>query len=145
MWLLILTLREPNATKLESQGFGYVVSSIGNKSGEMPYTAFNAKKSFIKNNKDLLKDFTDALNKGIEFTSENDSKTIAKVILKQFPDTSLNDLVSIIDRYKKADTWLDTPYIEKDLFNNLQDLLLDSNQITKKVSYNKLVNNLYRK
>ena len=145
MWLLILTLREPNATKLESQGFGYVVSSIGNKSGEMPYTAFNAKKSFIKKNKDLLKDFTDALNKGIEFTSENDSKTIAKVILKQFPDTSLNDLVSIIDRYKKADTWLDTPYIEKDLFNNLQDLLLDSNQITKKVSYNKLVNNLYRK
>ena len=111
----------------------------------MPYTAFNAKKSFIKNNKDLLKDFTDALNKGIKFTSENDSKTIAKVILKQFPDTSLNDLVSIIDRYKKADTWLDTPYIEKDLFNNLQDLLLDSNQITKKVSYNKLVNNLYRK
>ena len=145
MWLLILTLREPNATKLEEQGFGYVVASVGEKSGVMPYTAFNARKSYIKENKSLLKDFTEALNNGIKFTRENDSKTIAKVILRQFPDTSMNDLISIIDRYKKADTWLDSPYIDEDLFNNLQELLINSNQANKKVSYNKLINNLYEK
>ena len=140
-----VNLFEPNATKLEQQGFGYVVSSIGKKSGDMPYTAFNAKKSFIKENKQLLKDFTEALNNGIKFTRENDSKTIAKVILNQFPDTSMNDLISIIDRYKKADTWLDSPYIDEDLFNNLQELLINSNQASKKVSYNKLINNHYEK
>ena len=140
-----VNLFEPNATKLEQEGFGYVVSSIGKKSGDMPYTAFNAKKSFIKENKQLLKDFTEALNNGIKFTRENDSKTIAKVILNQFPDTSMNDLISIIDRYKKADTWLDSPYIDEDLFNNLQELLINSNQASKKVSYNKLINNHYEK
>lgn len=140
-----VNLFEPNATKLEKEGFGYVVSSIGKKSGEMPYTAFNAKKSFIKDNKDLLGDFTDALNKGITFTHENDSKTIAKVILKQFPDTSLNDLESIIDRYKKADTWLDNPYISEDLFKNLEDVMIDSNQISSYVKFSDLVNNLYKK
>lgn len=140
-----VNLFEPNATKMEQQGFGYVVASVGEKSGEMPYTTFNARKSFIKENKDLLKDFTKALNKGISFTKKNDSKTIAKIILKQFPDTSLNDLEKIIDRYKNADTWLDNPYIEKKLFNNLQDLLIDSNLIKEYTDYNKLINNLYKK
>ena len=140
-----VNLFEPNATKLEQQGFGYIVSSIGKNASEVPYTAFNARKSFIKENKTLLKNFTSALNEGIKFTRENDSKTIAKVILKQFPDTSMNDLISIIDRYKKADTWLDSPYIEEDLFDNLQDLLISSNQTNKKISYNILINNLYKK
>ena len=140
-----VNLFEPNATKMEQQGFGYVVASVGEKSGEMPYTTFNARKSFIKENKDLLKNFTKALNKGISFTEKNDSKTIAKIILKQFPDTSLNDLEKIIDRYKNADTWLDNPYIEKKLFNNLQDLLIDSNLIKEYTDYNKLINNLYKK
>ena len=111
----------------------------------MPYTAFNAKKSFIKENKQLLKDFTDALNKGIKYTNENDSKTIAKLILNRFPDTSLNDLEKIIDRYKKVDTWLNDPYIEEKLFNNLQNLLIETNQIMDYVNYNKLVNNIYKK
>ena len=140
-----VNLFEPNATKMEEQGFGFVVASIGEKSGTMPYTTFNAKKSFIKKNKQILTNFTKALDKGIKFTKENDSKTIAKSILKQFPDTSLNDLIKIIDRYKNADTWLDNPYIEEDLFKNLEDLMINSNQLDKYVNYNDLINNLYTK
>ena len=44
-----VNLFEPNATKLEKEGYGYVVGSVGMISGEVPYTAFNAKKSYIKN------------------------------------------------------------------------------------------------
>ena len=140
-----VNLFEPNATKMEQQGFGYVVASIGEKSGEMPYTTFNAKKSYIKNNKQYLENFTKALNKGLIFTKENDSKTIAKVILKQFPDTSLNDLEKIIDRYKNADTWLDNPYIEEKLFENLEDLMIYSGQLKQYIKFNDLVLNLYKK
>ena len=138
-----VNLFEPNATKLEKEGYGYVVSSIGMLSGEVPYTAFNAKKSYLKENKDTVKRFTTAINKGLKFVKENNSKTIAKAILKQFPDTSLNDAITIVDRYKESDSWLDNPYISEESFKNLEDIMINAGQIKEYVPYNKLINNFY--
>ena len=138
-----VNLFEPNATKLVSMGYGHVVASIGEKSGEMPYTAFNAKKSYLENNKDLLKRFTKAIDKGLKYCNENDAKTISSVIIKQFPDTSVNDLVSIVDRYKNADSWLENPTIDEKLFTNLEDIMIDSKQISEYVPFLDLVENLY--
>ncbi len=140
-----VNLFEPNATKLENEGFGYIVANIGEKSGEMPYTAFNARKSFINKNTEIIKKFTKAINKGLTFTKEKDSKEIAKVISPQFQDISLNDLEKIVKRYKDADSWLDNPYIEKELFENLEDIMIDSKQIKEYVPYNDLVDNAYKK
>ena len=136
-----VNLFEPNATTLERMGYGYVVASIGELSGEMPYTAFNAKKSYINNNKDLIKRFNDSINKGLKFVKENDSKVIANAIINQFPDTSINDLVSIIDRYKKYDSWLDNTFISKESFENLEDIMIKSKQLDKYVSYEDLIIN----
>ena len=69
-----VNLFEPNATKLEKLGYGYVVSSIGSLSDEVPYTAFNAKKSYLENNKEIINNFRDALNKGLEYTKNNNEK-----------------------------------------------------------------------
>ena len=134
-----VNLFEPNATKLENEGLGFIVASIGEKSGEMPYTAFNARKSYIENNKETIKKFTRAIHKGLKYTKDHDSKEISNIIRDEFPNISINDLIKIVDRYKKADTWLDTPYISENLFNNLEDIMIDSNQIKSKVPYNKLV------
>lgn len=137
-----VNLFEPNATKLVSMGFGHVVGNIGEKSGEMPYTAFNARKSYIDNNTDKLKDFVSAINKGLEFCLEKDAKTIAEAIIDQFPDTSLKDLEVIVKRYKDADSWLKDTVIEEELFRNLEDIMIDSKQIEKYVPFNDLVRNL---
>jgi len=138
-----VNLFEPNATTLEKMGYGYVVASIGELSGEMPYTAFNARKSYIENNKDLLKRFTDSINRGLEFVKNNDSETIANVIINQFPDTSINDLISIVDRYKTYDSWVSTPYISKESFENLEDIMIKSKQLDEYVNYEDLIINLY--
>ncbi len=140
-----VNLFEPNATKLASMGYGYVLTSIGKMSGEMPYTAFNAKKSYIEENKDIVEKFTNAIYKGLQFTQKNESKIIAETIIEQFPDTSINDLITIVDRYKGADSWLATPYIGEELFNNLQDVMIDAKQIKEYVPYENLVNNVYIK
>lgn len=140
-----VNLFEPNATKLEKMGLGHIVASIGEKSGEMPYTAFNAKKSYIEKNKDIIEGFTKAIARGLEFVKENDSKKIAKVIIGQFPDTSINDLTDIVERYKQADSWLKTPYIEEKLFKNLEDIIINSGEIKEYVPYEDLVNNFYNK
>ena len=138
-----VNLFEPNATKLEKEGLGYIVASIGEYSGEMPYTAFNARKSFIEKNPDIIKNFTKAINEGLEFVKNKDSKSIATAIIDQFPDTSLNDLITIVERYKNADSWLETPYITEKSFNNLQDIMIKDKQIKKYVPYKDLITNAY--
>ncbi len=137
-----VNLFEPNATKLESEGFGTVVASIGSLSGEMPYTAFYARKSYLEKNKDLLERFNKALNKGLEYTKTHSAREIAKVILPQFPDTSLDNLETIVKRYAESDSWLTTTFIKEEYFNNLQNLILENNLIAEKVPYNKLIHNL---
>lgn len=136
-----VNLFEPNALKLEQEGYGYVVESIGKLSGEMPYTAFYARKSYIEKNSDIMKGFARAINKGLKYTHDNDAKTIAKVILKQFPDTSLNDLTKLINRYKENDSWLQSTYISENLLKNLEDIMIDNNLLEKYVPYNDLIIN----
>lgn len=138
-----VNLFEPNATKLESMGYGYVVASIGEKSGEMPYTAFNARKSYIEKNPHIIEGFTKAIARGLEFVRNNDAKRIAETIIVQFPDTSMKDLEIIVDRYKNADSWLATPFIEEKLFENLEDVIIYSGEIDKYVPYGDLINNVY--
>lgn len=134
-----VNLFEPTALKLENEGYGYVLQSIGLLSGEMPYTTFYARKSYIENNKEIIKSFTKAINKGLEFVKNNDEMKIAKSIYKQFPDLSLNDLSTIIKRYKDADSFLDSSYIEEKLLVNLENLLIDNNLLKDYVPYSDLI------
>lgn len=138
-------LFEPTATSVVKNSNACIVESIGKLSGEMPYTAFYARKSFLNKNKDTLTNFTNAINKGLEFVKNNDAKTIAKVILPQFPDSSLSDLTTIVDNYKKYDSWFQNPIISETSFNNLQDILEDNKLIEKRVPFDKLINNIYEK
>ncbi len=138
-----VNLFEPNATLLEDQGYGYVVASVGKLSGEVPYTAFYARKSYIENNSAIIEKFTKAIAKGIAYTLETDEATVATDIINQFPDTSIEDLASMITRYKEADCWLENPYIYEELFTNLEDFLIDFDLIDDYVPFNDLVKNFY--
>ena len=138
-----VNLFEPNATQIEKIGYGYVVGSIGELSGEMPYTAFNARLSYIEKNGDIIKKFAKSIKEGLEFVEKNTPEIIANSIINQFPDTSINDLTTIIKRYKEYDSWLSTPYISEDSFKNLMDIMIESNQLDKYVSYEDLIINYY--
>ncbi len=138
-----VNLFEPNATALVKQGYGNVVASVGMLSGEVPYTAFYARKSYIKDNENIIKKFTDAINKGIKYTMDNDADVVAKDIIGQFPDTSVKDLTEMIKRYKEYDCWLSNPYISEGLFTNLEDFLIDFDLLDEYVPYEDLVNNFY--
>lgn len=137
-----VNLFEPNATILENEEFGYTVASVGLLAGEVPYTTFYARKSYIDHNKETIKAFSTAINKALDYVKNTESKDIAKVILPQFPDTSLNDLTKIISRYKEADSWQNNINVSKESYNNLEDILLDNKLVNKKTPYNDLVVNL---
>lgn len=138
-----VNLFEPTATTVVNVSDACIVDSIGRLSGEVPYTAFYARKSYLEENEELLRGFTRAIAKGLEFVLNNDSETTAIVILPQFPDSALNDIITIIDNYKEYDSWLNNPYISEESFNNLQDMLIDNNLLEDYVPYSNLIHNLY--
>lgn len=130
---------EPHATALEQKGEGYIVASLGEASGYVPYTSFSAKKSYLEKNKDTVQAFTDALQRGMDFVQEHTSEEIAKVIAPQFPETDLETLTTIVERYHAQDTWKDNLIFEEDAFELLQNILKDSGVLKEKVPYKDLV------
>lgn len=134
-----VSLFEPNATQVEKQGFGYIVASLGELGGVIPYTSYSAKISYLEENQETIKKFTQAIQKGLDFVHNNDSKTIAEIIIKEFPDTKLEDLIITIDQYKKTDTWPKTTEFTEESFNHMQDIMINANQLETKVNYNDLI------
>ena len=100
-----VTLFEPTASMTEEQGAGYIVASVGAEAGEIPYTAYFAKKSYIAKNEELIQNFTDAIYKGQKWTQEHSAKEIAELIKDFFPSTDVKMLENSIQRYKDIDAW----------------------------------------
>lgn len=134
-----VSLFEPTALQIEQQGFGYIVASLGELGGIVPYTSYSARISYLEENQELIKDFTKAIQKGLDFVNNSDSEVIAKSILKFFPDTSLNDLTKVVERYKSQNTWPSTYKFTEESFNHLQDIMINAGQLNNKVEYSKLI------
>ena len=140
-----VSLFEPNALQIEKQGFGYVVASLGELGGEVPYTAYNTRKSYYEKNTDLLEAFARAIQKGLDYTHSHSSEEIAGIILSYFPDTSLADLTKIVDRYKNIDSWYDTTYIEEANYNHILEIIDNAHELNGNAPYSNLVKNVTKK
>lgn len=134
---------EPHATLLEQKGDGYVVASLGEDSGYVPYTAFSAKKSYIEQNGATIQAFTNALQKGMDYVQNHSPEEIADVIAPQFAETDKKALVTIVARYYDQDTWKDNLIFEKDAFDLLQNILEDSKVLSERVPYEDLVTTVF--
>ena len=130
---------EPGATTLETSQKGYVVASLGEDSGYVPYTAFSAKKSYIEKNKETIQGFTNALQKGMDFVQTHTPEEIAKVIEPQFKETDLDTITTIVSRYYEQNTWKEDLIFEKESFELLQNILESAEELTKRAPYEELV------
>lgn len=140
-----VNLFEPNALQIEQEGYGYVVASLGELGGVVPYTAYHAKKSYIEENSDVIQGFTNAINKALEYTMNHEAEEIAKDLVDYFPDTSLDDITTIVQRYKDNDSWFDTTEIKEKDFNHIQEIMENSDALDKRAPYDKLVDNSFVK
>ena len=138
-----VTLFEPTASNTQNQGKGFIVASVGEAAGEIPYTAYFAKKSYIENNEETIQNFTNAIYKGQLWVKEHSSEEIAKVIQSFFPDTDLELLSEVIQNYKNIDAWNETPILKEESFNRLQEVMTSAGELTQKAPYEKIVNNSF--
>ncbi len=134
-----VTLFEPLALQIEKEGYGYVVESVGAIGGVVPYTAYNARKSYIDKNKDVIERFTRAIQKALDYVHNNTAEEIAKNILNHFPDTSLNDVIEVTNRYKKIDSWFESTAIKEEDFNHVQKIMEEAGELNKRAPYKHLI------
>ncbi len=134
---------EPSATALENEGVGYVVASLGEASGYVPYTAFSAKKSYMEANPEIIQSFTNALQKGMDYVNSHTPEEIAKIIQPQFAETDLDQITAIVNRYYQQDTWKGDLIFEQAAFDLLQDILMEAGELDARVPYEKLITTTY--
>ena len=130
---------EPYATALESEGSGYVVASLGTDSGYVPYTAYSARQSYMEEHPEVIQSFTNAIQKGLAYVNSHSAQEIAETIQPQFPETDLEDIAIIVDRYLQQDTWKEDTIFTKESFDLLQNILEEAGELPRRVPYEDLV------
>lgn len=137
------TMFEPAASNMQKANKAYIVASVGEESGNMPFTAFMASKSYINKNSEKINGFVNAIGKAMKFVEESTPEEIAKVIAPSFADTDITTLAMSIKLYKEIDAYSYSPVMEKADFEHLQDVIIQANVMTKRASYDKLVDNSF--
>ena len=138
-----VTLFEPTASMTEEAGKGYVVASVGEPAGEVPYTAYCAKKSYIENNEDIIQGFTNAIYKGEQWVKNHSAREVAEAIQDFFPDTTIESLETSVEKYKEIDAWKENPILKEEAFDKLQLIMTEAGELEQKAPYDKIVNNKY--
>lgn len=140
-----VTLFEPVASNMQAAGKGYILASIGADSGEVPYTAYMAEKSYIDNNKELIKGFLRAINKAQKAIRTMTAESIAEKLLPYFDGSALESIKAAVKSYQEIDAWMATPVMTEESFSRLQDIMENAGELSSRADFAKLVDNTYAK
>lgn len=140
-----VTLFEPVAATLEKEGRGYVVASIGEEGGYLPYTTYSTTKAYMEKNPEIIQKFTNAIYKAMLWVHDSTTEEIAEAVKPQFPDTETEILVSLINRYRDQDTWKPDLILGEEGFNRVMDIMELAGELDKRADYDKIVNNKFAK
>ena len=137
------TMFDPVAYEYEAAGKGYVVASVGEASGEVPYTCFMAKNSWLSKNESTAKGFLRAVTKAVKYVQENTPASIASYLTSYFEGTSEASLAASVQRYRDIDAWRTELTMTEASFNRLQDIIENAGELERRAEMSELVNNAY--
>ncbi len=136
-------LFEPTATQVEMEGYGTIVASIGESAGEVPYTAYFAAPSFMEENPELVQAFADVITQALQWVNETDSAIVAETIAPQFPDTALDVLTTVVERYKSIGAWKDDAVLTEEALTRLEDIRYAAGVLDERPLFDDVVDNSY--
>ena len=125
-----VTLFEPTATEVEQAGKGYILCSIGQESGEIPYTAYFANRSYVEANPETVQGFVNAMALAQQWVAEHTDRQVAEAICGQFPDTDLDVLERVCARHREIDAWNRTPVMEQQALERLETVMTQAGELS---------------
>lgn len=139
------TLFEPNATNLEKAGNGYVLESVAKYAGQLPYTCFVAKSSFLSSNSQKAESFLKAVKKGYNYLMTNTYETSARALQASFSGMTIEELAIAVKEYLAINAWSSDMVLSEASFNRLLDVLNGASNQVYSPDYTKLVDNTFAK
>ena len=133
------TMFEPTASEYQAAGKGYIVASVGQESGEIPYTCFMAKSSYIKNNSGAVEALLRAVTRAVKYINETDSETVAEYLVPYFDGTGKASLKTSVDSYKSIDAWVTNMAMKESAFEKLQDVIDLAGELNGRVKFGEVV------
>ncbi len=140
-----VTLFEPTASMMKKDNSGYIVASVGESAGTMPYTCFFATKSYIEKNPVIIEKLTRAIYKGQKWVSSHSDEEICNSIKSYFPGADQDALISSIKNYKKINALSPNPILKSEDFSRLMDIIQSykADLIPERPAFDKIVNNTF--
>ena len=137
------TMFEPTASEYVAAGKGYIVASVGEASGEIPFTCFMAMQSYMDNNSEKIEKFLRAVIKGYNYLIEATDEEILTALRPSFSTTSDSIIISSVRNYIAYDAWMSTPVMSEESFTRLQDMMDNAGELEKRVNFADVVDNSY--
>ena len=140
-----VALFEPTATEVVESGKGYILCSIGEESGEIPYTAYFASQSYMAQNPQIIQGFTNAIARAQRWMAQHSDREVAEAMVSQFPDTSVDLLEKVTARHRAIDAWNATPVMAPSALERLEAVMEHAGELTREqfVDFEKLVDNSF--
>ena len=140
-----VTVFEPGATDLEMQGRGYILASVGEEGGTVPYTTYFANSDYLAANSDVVESFTRAIYKGQQFVATHTAREVAQAIAPSFPDTDMGAMTKVVQRYMDIGAFSENGCMKKEDFDRLCRILKNAGELdrTVSVSFDAIVDNSF--
>lgn len=135
------TMFEPTASDYQAAGKGYIVAAVGAASGEVPYTAYIAKRSWLDKNEETAEKFLRAILKAVKYLDENTPETAAPFLVSHFPSTTEKSIATSLKSYKEIDAWQSDMTMTEASFNRLQDIIESAGELPARADFNAIVDN----
>ena len=139
------TVFEPTASAIQAEGKGYIVAAVGEASGEVPYTSFIAKRSWISGHENIVEGFLRAMLKAVDYAQTESPELIAEKLTGHFPDTSKESLATSVKNYRDIDAWVTNMTMTETSFTRLQDIMDAAGELPSRVDFGFFVDNSYAK
>ena len=135
------TLFEPTATEFEQEGKGYILASVGELAGEVPYTCYQVTRSTLQEDNDMVERFLRAINRAQRFLMENDAQTVAEALAPAFAETDVETLTRVVERYREIGAFAETPVMTQEAYERLLDIMQQAGELEERAPYDAIINN----
>lgn len=133
-----VALFEPVASTMEIEEEGYIVASIGEASGNVPYTCFMCLNSYLADNREVAEKFLRALKKGQDFVNTASATDIVDAVASSFPDSDKELLTAVVERYQSINVWNESATMKKEDYDHLIEIITDAGIITTAPEFEKI-------
>ena len=137
------TMFEPTASEYVAAAKGYIVASVGEECGEVPFTCFMAMQSYIDKNEGQIEGFLRAVMKGYNYLMTATDDQIYEALAPSFSTSTRSSIVSSVKTYIAIDAWMSSPIMEESAYNRLLAIMTNAGELDEPVAFGDVVDNSY--